>query len=124
MPGRGCPQEDRRNQVPRVLRQDKRGRQRGVRARHARRPAHPERWQQEEEVLDPVNYPNRLKHVPFSEPRLPTALPPPSSFLQNVYLGISLIIGFNKQTQCDGLLEHDVSGLIYPRRILNQENQE
>lgn len=69
MPGRGCPQEDRRNQVPRVLRQDKRGRQRGVRARHARRPAHPERWQQEEEVLDPVNYPNRLKHVPFSEPR-------------------------------------------------------
>ena len=44
-----------------MLRQDKRGRQGGVRARHARRPAHPERWQVKEEVLDPVNYPNRLK---------------------------------------------------------------
>lgn len=51
-----------------MLRQDKRGRQGGVRARHARRPAHPERWQEKAQVHDPVNYPNRLKQVLFSDP--------------------------------------------------------
>jgi hypothetical protein len=96
-----------------VLRQDERGREGGVRARHARRPAHPERWQQEEEVLDPVNYPNRLNMFRSANP---TASPPPPSFLQTVYLGISLVLGFSNQTLCHGLLEHDVSGLIYQRQ--------
>jgi hypothetical protein len=52
-----------------VLRQDQRGRQRGVRARHTLCPDHPEN-QEQEEVPNPVNYPNRPNHVPFQRHRL------------------------------------------------------
>ena len=96
-----------------MLRQDKRGREGGVRARHTRRSAHPERWQAEEEVLDPVNYPNRLKPCSANPDCLAA-----TSILSSDRLPRDLAcIGLSKQLQCDGLLEHDVSGLIYPRQI-------
>lgn len=52
--GRGRPQEDWSPEISRVLRQDQRRCERGVRARHARRTAHPEEG--EEEVPDLVEY--------------------------------------------------------------------
>jgi hypothetical protein len=114
--GRGCPQEDWRNQIPGVLRQDKRRREGGVRARHTRRPAHPEIRQGQEEVPDPVNCPNRLKNMLRSAnlDLLRRRLPP---FVKmSISRSRSLSVSAKQSIRCDGFFEQDVSGLIYLRQ--------